>query len=203
VWISPDGRGIYLSVGWTFDRVPADLSALSLAVGASLRAGLIGLGAQGVELKWPNDLLAAGGKLGGILIEMRPAGTGAYVVVGVGINLKLPTFVRDQITALGGLEPRDLTDTGIEDPDEVMVGARLVDVLLEALDRFSCHGFASFRESWMKSDFLYGQQIEWMQDGQPLSGIACGIGADGALLVNRAGIIERLVAGEVTLRRAA
>ena len=110
---------------------------------------------------------------------------------------------RTQIAALGGLGPRDLTDTGILNPHELVIGVRLVEVLLKALDRFTLNGFAGFREVWLQSDSLYGQPIEWTQDGERHTGVACGIGPDGALLVDRAGVIERLVAGDVTLRRAA
>ena len=202
-WISPDGRGIYLSVGWTFEQLRTDAPALSLAVGVSLLKGLVESGARGLQLKWPNDLVTTGGKLGGILIEMRPAGAGACVVVGVGINVSLPPSARSQIKALGGLEPRDLADAGLHHPDESLIGARLVDVLLDALERFSLHGFAAFREDWLQADSLYGQSVEWMQAGERLTGIARGIGPDGSLLVDRAGIIERLVAGDVTLRPAA
>ena len=48
------------------------------------------LGIEGVQLKWPNDLVTPQGKLGGILIEMRTESAGpVQVVVGIGLNMAL------------------------------------------------------------------------------------------------------------------
>ncbi len=70
-WLGAPAAGVYLSIGWHFDAVPATLSALSLATGVVLAEALADSGANGVRLKWPNDLIHDGAKLGGILIESR------------------------------------------------------------------------------------------------------------------------------------
>lgn len=69
-WVSPFGANLYLSILWRYPCGPAGLSGLSLAAGAVVADALRQLGVQGLVLKWPNDLLWGGRKLGGILLEV-------------------------------------------------------------------------------------------------------------------------------------
>lgn len=64
-WISPYGSNLCFSMGWRFSAGVSALEGLSLSVGLALRNALVRLGGQGINLKWPNDLLVAGRKLGG------------------------------------------------------------------------------------------------------------------------------------------
>jgi len=69
------------------------LAGLSIAVGISSARALRKLGARGVAVKWPNDLMVNRRKLGGVLIETRPAAAasapGSVVIVGIGINCRV------------------------------------------------------------------------------------------------------------------
>jgi len=69
-WVSPFGRNIYLSLLWRFECGPAAISGLSLAIGVAVLRTLDGLKIPEVGLKWPNDILWQGKKLGGILVEV-------------------------------------------------------------------------------------------------------------------------------------
>jgi BirA family biotin operon repressor/biotin-[acetyl-CoA-carboxylase] ligase len=90
-WVSPFASNLYLSVVWEFEGGAASLEGLSLAVGVAVAQGLENCGAGGIELKWPNDLLHQGRKLGGILIEMVGDAAGScQVVIGIGINVRMP-----------------------------------------------------------------------------------------------------------------
>ena len=89
-WLSPLGHGVCLSVSWTFEIAPRDLPSLSLVVGVTVASSLVGLGVDGVRLKWPNDIMAAaGGKVGGILVEVagEPGGP-LRAVIGIGLNVR-------------------------------------------------------------------------------------------------------------------
>ncbi|HEY0766490.1 MAG TPA: biotin--[acetyl-CoA-carboxylase] ligase, partial [Steroidobacteraceae bacterium] len=82
-WLAPPGGAICLSLSWTFREVPPDLGALSLVIGVCALRALQELGVAGAALKWPNDLLLAERKLGGVLIELRAESAGpACVVIG-------------------------------------------------------------------------------------------------------------------------
>jgi BirA family biotin operon repressor/biotin-[acetyl-CoA-carboxylase] ligase len=88
---APFGSGLCLSVSWSYRDAPATLGALSLAAGVAALRALSRLGFAGLALKWPNDIVHEGAKLGGILIDLRGEAAGpAFVVVGIGINVRLP-----------------------------------------------------------------------------------------------------------------
>ncbi|MCE7903897.1 MAG: biotin--[acetyl-CoA-carboxylase] ligase [Gammaproteobacteria bacterium PRO9] len=93
-WLSPLGHGICLSVARSFATIPRDLPALSLVAGIAVVDALTDLGAAGVLLKWPNDVMGDGGKLGGILVEV--AGE-------PGVLLKWPNDVMAGGGKLGGI----------------------------------------------------------------------------------------------------
>ena len=91
-WQSPPGSGLCLSAAYTFAARPDNLPALTLALGLGAIDALEELGARDVELKWPNDLVALDGKLGGILTEVQQRSPGAVTVVtGIGVNVDLDT----------------------------------------------------------------------------------------------------------------
>src|SRR3990167_1780942 len=68
-WYSPFGENIYFSIRWHFNRPFSQLSGLSLVVSMAIMAVLQDLNIQGVQIKWPNDLLWQDKKLCGSLIE--------------------------------------------------------------------------------------------------------------------------------------
>jgi BirA family transcriptional regulator, biotin operon repressor / biotin---[acetyl-CoA-carboxylase] ligase len=87
-WLSPPGLNIYLSCLKRFDAGFASLSGLSLATGVIVLRALHALGVHDARLKWPNDVLAEGGKLAGILVELSGEYQGpCAAVIGIGLNL--------------------------------------------------------------------------------------------------------------------
>ncbi len=91
-WHSARGAGATFSIRRAMRCEQRRLTGLSVAVGVASARALRRLGARGVALKWPNDLLLRRRKLGGILIETRPvpgpSGPGSVVIVGIGINCR-------------------------------------------------------------------------------------------------------------------
>jgi BirA family biotin operon repressor/biotin-[acetyl-CoA-carboxylase] ligase len=85
-WHSPPGAGLYMSIVL---RPPGtDFSLLPLAVGLGVREGILEATGLAVGLKWPNDLVWNGRKLGGILCEAGGSeGGGRFAVAGIGLNL--------------------------------------------------------------------------------------------------------------------
>ena len=101
-WVAPFASGLCLSVNWSYRDAPATLGALSLAAGVAALRALGRLGFARLSLKWPNDILCGDAKLGGILIDLRGEAAGpAYVVVGIGINVRLPQAARERLAADG------------------------------------------------------------------------------------------------------
>ena len=78
-WRSARGAGATFSIRRHMACEQRGLAGLSVAVGISSARALRSLGARGVSVKWPNDLMVRRRKLGGILIETRPASPGSVV----------------------------------------------------------------------------------------------------------------------------
>lgn len=206
-WLAPFASGLCLSYSWLFREPPAELASLSLGVGVAALRALRACGADGVNLKWPNDLLAGDRKLGGILCELRAEAAGpAYVVVGLGLNVALPAAARSRIAAAslaaGGLEPAALADCGPA-PSRSRLAAALLDALTAMVEEFEVHGFAPFHAEWSRADALAGRAVRVLAQRAERAGVARGIAPDGALLVEIDGRAERVTSGEVSLRVAA
>jgi BirA family biotin operon repressor/biotin-[acetyl-CoA-carboxylase] ligase len=204
IWLSPPSSGICLSVAYTFSGIPRDLPALTLAVGVGLAELLQQIGARGVALKWPNDLIVAGGKLGGILTEMQSGGAGGRtVVVGVGINVDLPHSMRNPMSAPWASGIADLASCMDRVPDRTELTAAIVTSLMDSIRRFESEGLNAFRSSWQAHDWLRGRTITVQQADGDITGDADGIDEDGALLVRTATGIERVISGSVRVATGA
>jgi BirA family biotin operon repressor/biotin-[acetyl-CoA-carboxylase] ligase len=201
-WHGEEGHALTFSVGLMLQ--PADWSGLSLAVGLSLAHSLDPQGALGIRLKWPNDLwvkrsqtTSGWGKLAGILIETAmPAGMGygsdqgRYCVVGVGINIAAPV-AEGLSTAPLGLQ--DL-QSGVTAPQTLM---QVAEPLLTALLAFERTGFAPLQNSFNARDALHNLPVT-LSDGR--QGVARGVDATGALLVDAAQGQETISSAEVSVR---
>ena len=203
-WLAAPGHAVCLSVGGRMPAGPADFAALPPAVGLACAEALGRLGVPGVQLKWPNDLLLDGAKLGGILIELRGEAQGpATVAVGVGLNLRISARARAAIIAAGGLPPAALADTA-PGAGRNEVAAMLLAAALEALARTPGTLDDEALAAWARRDALRDHAVRLETPGRAETGIARGIDATGALLLETApGTLRRVTAGEVTLRPAA
>lgn len=198
-WVAPFASGLCLSLNWSYGDTPAALSALSLAAGVAALRALARLGIAGLALKWPNDIVRGDGKLGGILIDLRGEAAGpAYVVVGIGINVRLPAPVRAELAA-EGVDAVDLASLGAP-PARNALAAALVTELSVALGEYGARGLAAFAAEWQAADALAGRPVAVLQGGQALEGRARGVDADGALLLDVDGVPRRIVSGEVSVR---
>ena len=201
-WLAPFGSGLCVSFAWLYDTPPAELGALSLAAGVAVLRALTLHGVDGLALKWPNDVHRDGGKLGGILSELRFEAAGpAHVVIGVGLNVRLPAHLVDEVVRDGGVRPRDLADAG--PPSRNALAASLIDALAEVAARFGTDGFKAFDAEWRAADALLDRAVRVHGTGADRDGIARGIDAQGGLRVEFGDVTESLTAGDVTLRAVA
>jgi BirA family biotin operon repressor/biotin-[acetyl-CoA-carboxylase] ligase len=183
---------------WRFGQGAAGLSGLSLAAGLAVARALASVGVEEVQLKWPNDLLHTGRKLGGILIEVHgdaPGSTAA--VIGIGLNVRLSAILRDAIA-----QPViDVASLGKQMPQRNRLLAATLVELVQVLDLFSAQGFAPLRDEWTARHAHQGKAVTLASaDGKTVTGRAEGVAADGALLLETARGVERFVSGELSLR---
>lgn len=204
-WVAPFGTGLTFSIAWTFAEFPADLSALSLALGVTVAEALREAGAAEVMLKWPNDVVWRHRKLGGLLIQLKSeAGGAACVVVGLGLNLALPAGSRAALLMPGALPVADLTEAiGNRLPGRNGLAAQLALAMLDGLGEFGLRGFQPFETRWRSLDSLAGAPVRVTQSGLVVDGIALGADRDGALRLDVGGHIERVLSGDVSVRPAA
>lgn len=199
-WIAPFGAGVALSVAWTFRDGAGALAALSLAVGVAVARALGRAGAQGVALKWPNDIWFEDRKIGGVLIELRAeAGGPAHVVIGVGVNVALSVETRLEI-GTGGNAVAAVADACAAVPSRNLLVGAILDELLSMLGEFEREGFAAFREAWSALDALGGRPVRVLLADDAVCGRARGVDRDGALLLETGDGVRRFVSGDASLR---
>lgn len=199
-WLSPPGLNLYLSCLKRFDGGFAALSGLSLAVGVVLLRALESLGIDEAGLKWPNDVLARGGKLAGILVELSGEYQGpCAAVIGIGLNLRLTEALRDQAGQptcdLATLAPGEL-------PDRNRVAAALITALAEGLTQFEREGFAGFVDDYAARDLLKEVPLRVQGAQGTLEGVGAGVDERGALLVQAADGLHWIDSADVSVRRA-
>lgn len=139
-----------------------------------------------VRLKWPNDVLANGRKLAGLLLE----GVGAGLAVGIGINLARhpddTPYPATSLAELGVLPPAP-------DAALTLLAARFAHWYAV----WAADGFMPLRDAWLARAGGIGRPILARLAHEERSGVFEGIDADGALLLNAQGRVQAITAGEV------
>ncbi len=198
-WYSGLGTSVTFSLLWRFDRGAAALGGLSLAAGVACIRAFRALGVDEVALKWPNDLVRNGGKLGGILIELAGDALGpTAAVIGIGVNVHVPENAKRAI----GQPVADLARQPALSRNRLL--GELLAALGDALPVFAGQGFGPFRDEWLRHHAYQGRRVRLLvPPRRAVEGIATGVAEDGALVVATRGGVERFHSAEVSLRSAA
>ncbi len=197
-WASTPYSNIIMSIAWRFDAGPAALAGLSLAAGVAVVEALHAEGVEGIGLKWPNDILAQGRKLAGLLVDVRGEMAGpCWAVLGLGLNVHLGA----REAALIEQPWIDLRALQVS-PDRNRLAAALITHLHAMFARFECEGLAPFLPAWHKHHLYAEQAVRLLQGETVHEGTVVGVDADGALLVRTASGVQRFNAGEISLRAA-
>ena len=189
-WHSPEG-GLYMTASL---RPVGDVGLVPLMGGVAVAETIREMTNIDVGLKWPNDILIRGRKVGGVLSESGWAkGKIKHVLLGVGVNLNntAPQWLPEATSVseeLGRVVDVDL----------------FLDILLETLDRYIPY-LESRPElillTWKEMSQTLGRMVEVTdEDSEVISGLAVGVDPDGALLVDCGGTIRRVVTGVLELR---
>lgn len=189
-WLALPGRHLFLSVLHRSRRAPHELSGLTLDIGTAVAEVLARHGAD-VHLKWPNDLLLADRKVGGILCELIDVDGRPCVIVGLGLNVEdapLPPELA-AATTLAAHAPPDAVD-----PEALLQD--LLPAIRAACRAYEARG-APDVAAWQHRQTGLGRRVRRLADGRV--GLAVAIAPDGALLVHWDGddAPSRFVAGEL------
>ncbi|MDB3879760.1 biotin--[acetyl-CoA-carboxylase] ligase [Alphaproteobacteria bacterium] len=201
-WNSQKG-GMYLSVllrpSLPVDQWFALSFAASLAVLEAVRSQLathLSLAEMPqTGLKWPNDVIVAGGKISGILLEVE----GKALIVGSGVNIAPVGQVWSQNIAPIALA--DIWPDGVHDlPQPYDFATAYLDRLAFWYERFCQSGFGPIRDAWLENALFLGQHIVVQRDAKVFSGVFHDLGMDGAmLLLDDSGQTRHITTGDVKL----
>lgn len=195
-WASPPEVGLYLSCLIQPDLAPEALPLCTLlAGGAAARALVEATGAE-VKLKWPNDLLLEGKKLGGILTELiTPSSGPSSVVIGIGVNVSTPPEVFPQELRATATSILQATGRSYERP--ILLKALLLE-LDAAYAALRERGPQAALELWQPLASTLGHRVRVETATETLEGQAVGLTANGHLVVRTdQGLDVDVVAGEV------
>lgn len=192
-WVSPYGKNIYMSLGWSFEGGAAALEGLSLAVGIAVRRAFDGN--DDLKLKWPNDILFDNRKLAGILLEMTgdPSGL-CHLVIGIGVNV-----------GMLGENQADI-DQPWADAKEICpfsrndLVARILNHIVPLLEDFGRGGFGQYLDEWHRHDACLGKPVTLITPAMSVEGIAMGVAANGAIRIRSHEGEREYSGGEISLR---
>lgn len=201
-WHASPGASLLFSLARAHEGRRAADSAATLACGLAAAEALAEIAP--LRLKWPNDLLAGGRKLGGVLCEVALDPTGARtLVVGVGVNLWLDAATRASIGQPAAALAEFVAPDVLAAARERLIG-RIARAVLDVLAQFDAHGFAPLRARYLARFALLGRDVELLEQGETIAaGTAVDIDDAGRLLLETAAGTRAFASGEVSLRAAA
>ena len=197
-WDSPPGRDIYMSLLLRPDIRPSDAPMLTLVMALSVAEAIRERTGIDARIKWPNDIVAGGKKLCGILTEMSAEMDYInYIVIGVGINVNQPSFpedIADRATSL-------MLEAGRSFPRAPLIAA-VMERFEEDYSRFlETNDLSGMREAYNELLVNVGRQVRVLEPGHEYTALSSGINDRGELLVQREdGSREAVFAGEVSVR---
>jgi BirA family transcriptional regulator, biotin operon repressor / biotin---[acetyl-CoA-carboxylase] ligase len=195
-WVSPQG-GAYFSLVLRPQVAPAQVAPLALVTGLGIVRGLREHLGVAADLKWPNDVHLAGGKLAGVLLEMAAETDRVnWVVAGVGLNVRRS----DDFPAVPAVACLDDVVPGVRIAAAV---AAVLDGIAGAYAQWTAAGFAAMRTEYEAHSSIIGRDVTVrdMAGAVKAAGNVMGFDDEGRLLVATFGGMEAIVAGEVTLRQ--
>ena len=194
-WDSPPGVGLYVSLVLRPMLPPMELPQITLTTAVAVVRAVRRVAGLAPGIKWPNDLLLNGKKLGGILTEMETESDRIrHVVVGLGLNVNNPGF------------PPELAATATSltlAAGRTFSRVHLLQAWLEEFEalygRFLNQGFPEILEEWKGAAVTLGKMVTVRQGPREISGQALDVAPDGALLLRTAnGEMVRVTSGEIT-----
>ena len=197
-WQSPFGGNICLSLLWWFEDQTA-FSGLSLAVGVAIVRALHTAGIKEVGLKWPNDILWQGRKLGGILLEVSGEAHGRYaVVIGIGLNWHLSPAKAKAIDQ-AWVDLNQITNGS--PPSRNQLIALLLNELFQLLSDYHKRGLMAYIDEWRQWHCQAGHRASLQWGDKLMHGVIVGVSDEGLLLMDcEEGGLKPFASGDLRLR---
>lgn len=196
-WMSPFAQNIYCTVGIIKSLPASDQALLSIVTGIALCRALRDQFEIEVSLKWPNDLLFQGSKLGGILIESRPVDNDSFLFgVGFGLNVFMESEQHAEI-------PQPSTSLHLvsqQKIDRSKLLIQCVQAVITAIRNFDSTKASTLADEFCQFDAFHNQQVEVITANGSCKGISRGISQQGLLLLETGNGVEEFSSAEISLR---
>jgi BirA family biotin operon repressor/biotin-[acetyl-CoA-carboxylase] ligase len=199
-WISTKGKGIWMSIMLKPDILPADAPKLTIAAALAVSRALQSCCQLEAKIKWPNDVIAEGKKLCGILTEMSAeADEIKYVIIGIGINANM------EIEDFGPEVSTIATSIKIERAGTVLRKAIVASVLYEFEEIYRDFvrdgSIRPFLDEYRSRSAVLGKEVRVKGRYEETTGLATDISEEGHLVVRLAdGSSREIMSGEVSVR---
>lgn len=193
-WLSPPGAGLYVSLLLRPPLPPWEMPQLTLTAAVAVTRALIRAAGVTPGIKWPNDLLLHGKKVGGILTEMETESDQIrHLVVGLGLNVNTAAFPA---------ELQDLATSLALETGRAFSRLKILQAWLEEFETlyesFLNREFPAILEEWQTYAVTLGRTVTVRQGPLTFKGLALEVAPDGALLVQTPeGEIVRVTSGEI------
>ena len=199
-WFSPTAKGIWLSVVLRPPFPPQEAPKCTLMAAVALNRAIREVAGIPCGIKWPNDILCNGRKLVGILTEMSAEMDAInHIVIGTGINVNIAA---DEIPPeLKGIATSSLVEKGAP-VSRLDLLIRVLECLEELYLAVKESGFEAVLAAWRRESITLGRMVNVIAPDKSYQGKAVNIDSDGALLVETEGGMERVLAGDVSIRPA-
>jgi BirA family biotin operon repressor/biotin-[acetyl-CoA-carboxylase] ligase len=194
VWISPAHSNLYFSILLRPSIVPQSASWIPLVSGVALVKGIAAYTGLSPRLKWPNDLLISGKKVGGILIEAHIVSNQIhYLVLGVGINVNMTQFP-EEIALLATSLSKELGHSCQREPLLI----RLLEEIESQLNDFYESGPDKTSIYWIQHSDTIGKEVTVTLGNQVIKGKAVDLDPHGGLIIEkRDGTKTTVLTGDV------
>lgn len=195
----PFAKGIWFSIILRPNFFPMEASKCTLLAAVGVCRGIRRLGLQDAGIKWPNDILYHGKKLVGILTEMSASMEKIdYIIIGTGINTgmkktEFPEEFREGATSF--------LNEGINVSRKELLAAILSELEKE-YEVAQTEGFGKVLDDWRQLSVTLGQEVKVIFGDESYTGKAIDIDNDGCLLVDTGETVNRVLAGDVSIRPA-
>jgi BirA family biotin operon repressor/biotin-[acetyl-CoA-carboxylase] ligase len=198
-WHSERGAGLYVTLLLRPRLSPVQAPLLTMLAGLSAHSAIQAQTGLSAELKWPNDILMEGKKVGGILTEMHAEPTQVrFVIVGIGINTNQEKFPHDIASVATSLRKESgRTHSRLE------LLVRLLNEFESDYNQFLREGARYVVDRFERvSSFANGKRVRVETGFETYFGTTAGLTSDGLLQVKREeGPVTMVVAGDVTEAR--
>lgn len=196
-WLSPFARNIYCTIGIAKEIPAGSQGLLSIVTGLALCRALQQSADTMVGLKWPNDLLFDGRKLGGILIESRSLGDASfYFAIGFGLNVFMSAAELADIPQ----SATSLAQVAAAEVDRTQVLKASIDMVIRSIRAFDHSAAPELIAEFARFDAFHDRPIEVITGDSRVRGINRGITSTGQLQLETEQGIEIHSAAEISLR---